>query len=140
MLETAKALHQADIDGDCTQLRTSLGNKISLLNSIFISKEFSHLQAPNIIQENNPLEDLLKLIDNDKIIPSFRTETLHNILTEGCSMLELSDVNPFDIFTSDKLIWTKGYWNFLTKAYGPKRTFLSTNKQLMNTLRFSIFH
>ena len=82
MLETAKALDQADIDGDGTQLRTSLGNKISMLNSIFISEEFSHLKAPNIIQENDPLEDLLKLIDNDKIIPSFRTETLHNILTE----------------------------------------------------------
>ena len=116
-----------------------VGKKISMLDSIFISEEFSHLQAPNIIQENDPLEDLLKLIDNDKIIPSFRTETLHNILTEGCAMLELSDVNPFDIFTSDKLIWTKGYWKFLTKAYGPKRTFLSTNKQLMNTLRFSLF-
>ena len=139
MLETAKALEQADSDGDGSQLRTSLNNKISMLNSVFLSEEFSHLQAPKIIQVDDPLEDLLKLIDNDKIIPSFRTETLHNILTEGCAMLELSEVNPFDTFTSDKLIWTKGYWKFLTKAYGPKRTFLSQNKQIMNTLRFSLF-
>ena len=54
-------------------------------------------------------------------------------------MWELSEVNPFEIFTSDKLIWTKEYWQFLTKAYGPKRTFLFTNKQIMNTLRFSLF-
>ena len=121
MLETAKALEQADKDGEGTQLRTSLGNKISMLNSIFTSWEFSHLKALNIIQETDPLENLLELIDNDKIISNFRTETLHNILTEGCAMIELSDVNPFDIFTSDKLIWTKGYWNFLTKAYGCKR-------------------
>ena len=73
MLETAKALEQADIDGDGTQLKTSLNNKISMLNSIFISGEFSHLKAPNIIQEDDSLEDLLKLMDNDKIIPSFRT-------------------------------------------------------------------
>ena len=139
MLESAKALEQADSEGDSTQLRTLLNNKISLLNSAFISREFSHLRAPNIIQENDPLDDLIKLIDHDKIIPSFRTETLHNILTEGCAMLELSEVNSFEIFTSDQLIWTKGYWQFLTKAYSPKRKFLSTNKQIMNTLRFSLF-
>ena len=114
-------------------------SKINLLNSAFISKEFQHLRVPNIIQANDPLEDLIKLIDHYKIIPSFRVETLHNILTEGCAMLELSEVNPFDIFTSDKLIWTKGYWQFLTKAYSPKRKFLSTNKQIMNALRFSLF-
>ena len=95
MLESAKALEQADSEGDSTQLRILLNNKISLLNSAFISREFSHLRAPNIIKENDPLEDLIKLIDHDKIIPSFRTETLHNILTEGCAMLELSEVNPF---------------------------------------------
>ena len=49
MLETAKALEQADKDGEGTQLRTSLVNKISILNSIFTSGEFSHLKAPNII-------------------------------------------------------------------------------------------
>ena len=123
MLETAKAIEQADLDGDSTQLRTSLNNKISMLNSVLISREFSHLRAPNIIQENDPLDDLIKLVDHDKIIPSFRTETLHNILTDRCAMLEFSEVNPFEIFTSDQLIWTKGYWQFLTKAYGPKRIF-----------------
>ena len=85
------------------------------------------------------MEDLIKLVDQDKIIPSFRTETLHNILTEGCAMLELSEVNPFETFTSDQLVWTKGYWHFLTKAYGPKRNFLSKDKQIMNTLRFFFF-
>ena len=95
MLETAKALEQADKDGEDTQLRTLLSNKISMLDSSFTSGEFSHLKAPNIVQESDPLEDLLKLIDNDKIIPSFRTEILHNILTEGYAMLELSDINPF---------------------------------------------
>ena len=111
-----------------------------MLNNLFqLSTEFNHLKAPNVIQEADPSEDLLKLIDRDKIIPSFRVETLHNILTEGIAMLELAEVNPFYTYTSDKLIWTKGYWRFLTKAYGPKRTFLSQNKQMMNTLRFSLF-
>ena len=139
MLESARTLEQANSEGDSTQMRTLINNKINLLNSAFISNDFSHLRAPNIIQQNDPGEDLIKLIDQDKIIPSFRTETLHNILTEGCAMLELSEVNPFETFTSDQLIWTKGYWQFLTKAYGPKRNFLSTNKQIMNTLRFSFF-
>ena len=78
------------------------------------------------------MEDLIKLVDQDKIIPSFRTETLHNILTEGIALLELSKVNPFETFTSDQLVWTKGNWHFLTKAYGPKRNFLSKDKQIMN--------
>ena len=64
---------------------------------------------------------------------------MYNLLTEGIAMLELSSISPFNIFSSDALIWNKGYWNFLTKAYGPKRTFLSTNKQVMNTLRFALF-
>ena len=89
MLESARALEQANSEGDSTQMRTLINNKINLLNSAFISNDFKHLTAPNIIQQNDPLEDLIKLIDQDKIIPSFRTETLHNIITEGCAMLEL---------------------------------------------------
>ena len=54
-------------------------------------------------------------------------------------MLELAEVNPFYTFTSDKLTWTKGYWRFLTRAYGPKRNFLSHDKIMMNILRFSLF-
>ena len=98
MLESARALEQANSEGDSTKMRTLINNKINLLNSAFISNYFKHRRAPNIIQQNSPLEDLLKLIDQDKIIPSFRTETLHNILTEGCAMLELSEVNLFDHF------------------------------------------
>ena len=112
---------------------------MSLFNSVFSSIEFSHLRAPNLIQANSPSEDLIKLIDRDKIIPSFRIETLHNILTDGCSMLELSEVKPFEVFTSDRLIWTKKYWQFLTTAYSPKRHFLTADKQMVNTLRFSLF-
>ena len=95
MLESARALEQATSEDDSTKMRALINNKINLLNSVFISNDFKHLRAPNIIHQNSPLEDLVKFVNQDKIIPSFRTETLHNILTEGCSMLELSDVNPF---------------------------------------------
>ena len=110
-----------------------------MLDRLFTSGEYSYLGAPHLVQESDPLEDLLKLVDNDKIIPSFRTETLLNILTEGIAVLELSSISPFNIFSSDALIWRKGYKNFLTKAFGPKRTFLSTNKQVIISLRFSLF-
>ena len=78
-------------------------------------------------------------MDKDKIISSFRVETLHNILVEGIAMLELAEVNPFQTFTSDQLIWNRDYWNLLTKAYGPQRSFLSRDKQIMNSVRFALF-
>ena len=86
MLESARALEQANSDGDSTQMRALINNKINLLNSVFTSNEFQHLRAPKIVRSTDPLEDLIKLVDQDKIIPSFRTETLHNILTEGIAM------------------------------------------------------
>ena len=42
-------------------------------------------------------------------------------------------------FTSDQLIWHRDYWKYLTRAYGPKRSFLSRDKQIMNTIRFAFF-
>ena len=49
MLESARALEQANSEGDSTQMRTLINNKINLLNSAFISNDFKHLRAPNII-------------------------------------------------------------------------------------------
>ena len=66
-------------------------------------------------------------------------ETLHNILVEGCAMLELAEVSPFETFTSDLSIWNRDYWSFLTRAYIPQRSFLSRDKQIMNSVRFSVF-
>ena len=134
MLESAKALEQTTSEDDKTKMRALINNKIHLLNRVFTSNEFQHLRAPNIINQNSPKEDLVKLVDKDKIISSFRTETLHNILVEGCVMLELAEVSPFETFTSDQLIWTRDYWQFLTKAYGPKRSFLSRDKQILNSV------
>ena len=54
-------------------------------------------------------------------------------------MLQLSEVNPFQTFTSDQLIWHRDYWKYLTRAYGPKRDFLSRDKQIMNAIRFAFF-
>ena len=139
MLEGAKALKQAASEDEKGKLRSLINNKISLLNRVFTSNEFQHLRAPNIVNQNSPKEDLVKLVDKDKIISSFRVETLHNILVEGCAMLELAEVSPFETFTSDQLIWTRDYWNFLTRAYGPQRSFLSRDKQIMNSVRFSLF-
>ena len=70
---------------------------------------------------------------------SFRVQTLHNILVEGLAMLQLSESNPYQRFTSDQLIWHKNYWKYLPRAYGPKRGFLSTDKQIINVLRFTLF-
>ena len=139
MLEGAKALKQAASEDEKGKSRSLINNKNSLLNRVFTSNEFQYLRAPNIINQNSPKEDLVKLVDKDKIISSFRVETLHNILVEGCAMLELAEVSPFETFTSDQLIWTRDYWQFLTKAYGPKRNFLSRDKQIMNSVRFSFF-
>ena len=109
MLESARAFEQATSEDDSTKMRAIINNKINLLNSVFISNQFQHLRAPNIINQNSPKEDLVKLVDKDKIISSFRTETLHNILVEACAILELAEVSPFETFTSDQLIWTRDY-------------------------------
>ena len=61
MLEYARALEQANSDGDSTQMRALINNKINLLNSVFISNDFQHLRAPKITRENDSLEDLIKL-------------------------------------------------------------------------------
>ena len=120
-------------------MRTLISNKDSLLNRVFSSNEFQHLRAPQRVDKSTPKEDLVKLVDRDKIISSFRVETLHNILVEGIAMLQLSEVSPFQTFTSDQLIWHRDYWNYLTRAYGPKSDFLSRDKQIMNAIRFAFF-
>ena len=135
MLEGAKALKQAPTEDEKENLRTLISNKDSLLNRVFSSNEFQHLRAPQRVDKSTPKEDLVKLVDRDKIIRSFRVETLHNILVEGIAMLQLSEVSPFQTFTSDQLIWHRDYWKYLTRAYGPKRSFLSRDKQIMNTIK-----
>ena len=139
LLKSAKALEQTASEDDKAKIRSLMNNKINLLNRVFTLNEFQHLRAPKIINQNSPKEDLVKLVDKDKIIFSFRVETLHNILVEGCAMLELAEVSPFETFTSDQLIWTRDYWNFLARAYGPQRSLLSRDKQIMNSVRFSFF-
>ena len=57
MLESAKALEQTTSEDNKTKMRALINNKINLLNSVFISNEFQHLRAPNIINQNSPLED-----------------------------------------------------------------------------------
>ena len=141
MLEKASALAKAEEEGTKTQLETDFTNRNEMLNNLFqLSTHFSYLKAPNKISGSDPQEDLLDLIDKDKIISSLRVETYHNILAEGVAMLELSEVNPFYTFTSDKLIWTQSYWRYLTRAYSTKRKFLSHDKILMNIVRFSLFN
>ena len=120
-------------------MRTLVSNKDSLLNRVFLSSDFSYLRPPQRVDKNTPKENLVKLVDKDKIISSFRVQTFHNILAEGIAMLQLSEVNPFQRFTSDQLIWHRDYWKYLTRAYGPKRDFLSRDKQIMNAIRFAFF-
>ena len=65
MLETAQALKQVAQVGEGSQLRTALASKRDMLDRLFTSGDFSHLGAPNLVQGTDPLEDLLKLVDND---------------------------------------------------------------------------
>ena len=82
---------------------------------------------------------MISLIDKDRLISSFQVSTLHNILTEAIAMLCLAQSNPYKRFNSDQIIWEKPWWKFLTIAYGPRREFLSQDKQMMVGLRFIIF-
>ena len=95
MLEGAKALKQAPTEDEKGKLRSLINNKDSLLNRVFTSNEFQHLRASQRVNQNSPKEDLIKLVDRDKIISSFRVETLHNILVEGIAMLERAEVSHF---------------------------------------------
>ena len=90
MLEGAKALKQAPTEDEKGKLRSLINNKDSLLNRVFTLNEFQYLRAPQRVNQNSPKEDLVKLVHRDKIVSSFRVETLHNILVEGIEMLELA--------------------------------------------------
>ena len=106
-LEGAKALKEAPTEIEKEVMRSLASNKDNLLNRVFSSSEFSYLRSPQRVDRNTPKENLVKLVDKDKIISSFRVQTLHNILAEGIAMLQLSEVDPFKRFTSDQLIWHK---------------------------------
>ena len=138
-LELASALKNAPTDGENEIIQTLVNTKDDLLNRIFSQNELSYLKSPQRVNKNSPKEDLISLIDKDKIISSFRVSTLHNILTEAIAMLSLAPSNPFKRFNSDQIIWEKPWWKFLTIAYGPRREFLSRDKQMMVGLRFIIF-
>ena len=139
-LERAAALAKAEEEGSKLQLETDFDNRDEMLNNLFqLSSHFSYLKAPNKINKTGPQEDLIGLIDKDKIISSLRVETLHNILVEGVAMMELSEINPYYTFTNDKIIWDQNYWRYLTSSYSTNRKFLSHDKVLMNIARFSLF-
>ena len=138
-LELASALKNAPSDGEKEIIQTLINTKDDLLNRIFSQNEFSYLKSPQRVNKNSPKEDLISLIDKDRLISSFRVSTLHNILTEALAMLSLAQSNPFKRFSSDQIIWEKPWWKFLTVAYGPRREFLSRDKQMMVGLRFIIF-
>ena len=106
-LEGAKALKEAPTEIEKEAMRTLVRNKDSLLNRVLSSSDFSYLRPPQRVDKNTPKENLVRLVDKDKIISSFRVQTLHNILVEGIAMLQLSESNPYQRFTSDQLIWHK---------------------------------
>ena len=138
-LEITSALKNAPSIQNAPNIQTLMNNKDTLLNSIFSQGDFQYLGAPERISKNSPKENLIQLIDKDKIISSFRVSTLHNILTEAIAMLTLSSSDPFEKFSSDRIIWEKSWWKFLTISYGNKREFLSRDKQMLVGLRFIIF-
>ena len=89
-LEGAKALKEAPTEIEKEVMRTLVNTKDSLLNRVFSSSDFSYLRSPQRVNKNSPKENLVSLVNKDKTISSFRVQTLHNILTEGIAMLQLS--------------------------------------------------
>ena len=138
-LEITSAVKNAKTIQNAPNIKTFINDRDTLLNSIFSQGDFQYLKAPERISKNSPKENLFNLIDKDKIISSFRISTLNDIFTEAIAMLTLSANDPFEKFSSDKIIWEKSWWQFLTMAYGNKRAFLSRDKQMLVSLRFIIF-
>ena len=138
-LEITSAVKNAKTIQNAPNIKTFINDRDTLLNSIFSQGDFQYLKAPDRISKNSPKENLFNLIDKDKIISSFRISTLNDIFTEAIAMLTLSANDPFEKFSSDKIIWKKSWWQFLTIAYGNKRAFLSRDKQMLVSLRFIIF-
>ena len=139
-LEITSAIKNAKTIQNAPNIKTFINDRDTLLNSIFSQGDFQYLKAPQRISKNSPKENLFNLIDKDKIISSFRISTLNDIFTEAIAMLTLSANDPFEKFSSDKIIWERKYWQFLTMAYGNKRAFLSRDKQMLVSLRFIIFN
>ena len=138
-LEITSAKKNAPSIQNAPDIQTLVNKKDTLLNTIFSQGDFQYLKAPERMSKNSPNENLMQLIDKDKIIPSFRVSTLRDILTEAVAMLTLSSNDPFEKFSSDKIIWEKSWWQYITIAYGNKRTFLSRDKQMLVALRFIIY-
>ena len=139
-LEITSAVKNAKTIQNAPNIKSFISERDTLLNSLFSQGDFQYLKAPDRITKNSPKENLFNLIDKDKIISSFRISTLNDIFTEAIAMLTLAANDPFEKFSSDKIIWERKYWQFLTIAYGNKRAFLSRDKQMLVSLRFIIFN
>ena len=138
-LELASALRNAPSDVEKQSLQQLINTKDEIINRVFSQNEFSYLRSPQRVNSRSAKEDLISLIDKDRLISSFRISTLHNILTDALAMLSLAQSNPFQRFSSDQIFWSKPWWNYLTVAYGNRREFLSRDKQMMVGLRFLIY-
>ena len=138
-LELASALRNAPSDVEKQSLQQLINTKDEIINRVFSQNEFSYLSSPTRVTSRSPKEDLISLIDKDRLISSFRISTLHNILTDALAMLSLAQSNPFQRFSSDQIFWSKPWWKYLTVAYGNRREFLSRDKQMMVGLRFLIY-
>ena len=66
-LESATALKNAPTDGEKEIIQTLVNTKDDLLNRIFSQNEFSYLKSPQRVNKNSPKEDLISLIDKEKV-------------------------------------------------------------------------
>ena len=71
-LEGARAEREAPTEMEKEVIRSLVRTKDSLLERIFSSGDFSYLNPPQRVNKNSQKENLVRLIDKDKIISSFR--------------------------------------------------------------------
>ena len=83
---------------------------------------------------------MFTLLDDDKLISSFRFQTVHNLILEQLAALEGSHSEPYSQFLGDEILWNKQYFKYLLTFYGHgNRELLSQEKQAYLIMR-TVFH
>ena len=86
--------------------------------------------------DGNSKEDILKLLDHDRILNNFRYSTVNKLFRQSLGSLFLDFNNPLRQFPGDNIFWNSEWFSHIFQVYGENnRQMLSTEKQNFLILR-----
>ena len=84
-------------------------------------------------------EDILKLLDHNRVLNSFRYSTVNKLFRQSLGSLFLDFENPLGQFPGDSVHWNNEWFSHIFQVYGENdRIMLSTHKQNFLILRCAL--